>query len=473
MTSAAELPNEPQTFGIGRLFWDLHEAIIVGDATTGMVILWNPGAERLFGYPADEIVGQTIETVVPPELWSAHRTGLGHFAATGHGPLIDGRNAVEVPAVRQDGQRITVELTLSPLTSTVESGRFVLAVVRDVSERVRRREQLEAALRLARSLASSNPQAVLEHLRQEAMQATGGDFGVVRRWDPGKEVLEYVAGSTPADQGSAPRGLGNGIAGEAARRRAPVIRDRFPATKDGPGRSNSGATAVVSVPLLYDGRLLGTMTVSSKQAGKTFDDADVEILEVLAGIAAAAVAGLQHAEELRQIAETDVLTGLSTRRAAGDRIEHYLRLATRHQQNLTLVVLDLDHFKQVNDHYGHIAGDAVLWRIAQRLRQAYRAEDVVARWGGEEFLLALYGSVRHDCVRRLETILAQVVAEPFDTEDGGTFSISFSAGVAEFPADGTDLPALYREADRRLYQAKAAGRGRVIAEDNPSSATQA
>ncbi len=163
----------------------------------------------------------------------------------------------------------------------------------------------------------------------------------------------------------------------------------------------------------------------------------------------------------RAMAETDALTGAANRRKAGQVLSRYLRLAERHGQPVSVAVLDLDHFKQVNDSHGHGAGDAVLRRLGQLLH-SFRGEDVVARWGGEEFVVGMYGTTRGHAVHRLAEVLEHLRGEEFRSADGQSFHVSFSAGVAEYPTDGTDLQALYRAADEALYRAKAAGRDRVL-----------
>jgi PAS domain S-box-containing protein len=125
----------PQDFGIGILFSSIRDAVIVGDAATGRIVLWSPSAERLFGYTAEEALGRLIEILVPESLKPRHRAGLVAYAETGQGPIVDAEAPVEVPALHNDGQILTVELSLSPITTTRVSGRFVLAIVRDVTER--------------------------------------------------------------------------------------------------------------------------------------------------------------------------------------------------------------------------------------------------------------------------------------------------------------------------------------------------
>jgi diguanylate cyclase (GGDEF)-like protein len=164
----------------------------------------------------------------------------------------------------------------------------------------------------------------------------------------------------------------------------------------------------------------------------------------------------------RALAQTDPLTGVANRRRSEELITQLLNLAARQRQPFSLALLDLDRFKQVNDRHGHGVGDEVLRGTARLLERCFRAEDVVARWGGEEFVVGMYGMDRDDGVNRVADALELLREETFALPDGGPLRVSFSAGVAQFPMDGADLASLYRAADTALYHAKDAGRDRVL-----------
>jgi diguanylate cyclase (GGDEF)-like protein len=170
---------------------------------------------------------------------------------------------------------------------------------------------------------------------------------------------------------------------------------------------------------------------------------------------------LERIKLLRQMAETDPLTLVANRHKSTQDLEEFLRLANRHHQPMCMAILDLDHFKQINDRYGHAMGDAVLRHMGHLLRQSFRREDVVARWGGEEFVVGLYGVARADSIDRLTHLLKKLQHHQFGLPEQ-SFQVTFSAGVAEFPQDGNDILTLYRAADAMLYRAKQAGRARVL-----------
>src|SRR5829696_3752093 len=136
----------PEELGIGKLFGRIREAVIVADARTQQIVLWNPAATNIFGYSISEALKLNIEKLVPEPLKAQHRAGITRYAQTGHGPYIDSRRLLELPTLTKGGEEIYVELFLSPIglvDDTNGGRRFVLAIVRDVTDRKR----AEAALR--------------------------------------------------------------------------------------------------------------------------------------------------------------------------------------------------------------------------------------------------------------------------------------------------------------------------------------
>ncbi|MGY0194586.1 diguanylate cyclase domain-containing protein [Leptothrix sp. BB-4] len=175
------------------------------------------------------------------------------------------------------------------------------------------------------------------------------------------------------------------------------------------------------------------------------------------------VAELQRQnEELRRLAHHDPLTGLPNRRLLADRLKLGMARARRGRQTLAVCCLDLDGFKAVNDAYGHAAGDSLLVTLARRLEQAVRAEETVARVGGDEFVLLLHLDQPDEYAAVLDRVLA-ALAEPVVLGDG-TLQVTASAGHAFYPGptgDGIDGDTLLRLADRAMYRAK--HRARVAA----------
>jgi diguanylate cyclase (GGDEF)-like protein len=164
----------------------------------------------------------------------------------------------------------------------------------------------------------------------------------------------------------------------------------------------------------------------------------------------------------RQLIETDALTGVTNRRTSIQQLNRFLSLAKRQKKPWCFIILDLDNFKQINDNYGHDAGDQVLRVLGKLLKQEFRAEDVIARWGGEEFVLGLYDMRKTASINRLTEFLTLFHQQQFSDAQQQIFQVTFSAGVAEYPLEGNDLETLYQTADAALYQAKATGKNRIL-----------
>jgi diguanylate cyclase (GGDEF)-like protein len=161
----------------------------------------------------------------------------------------------------------------------------------------------------------------------------------------------------------------------------------------------------------------------------------------------------------------DGLTGLYNRRHVDEQLTAEIAYAVRHGTELSVVMLDLDHFKRINDVFGHLAGDAVLYNVSALVLRCLRAEDVVARYGGEELIIVARGIAVWDAALLAERVRAAVEAAEVPFQQA-RLKATLSAGCASLHDAAAPLPAdLIAAADRRLYQAKARGRNRVVASD--------
>ncbi|HEX7481429.1 MAG TPA: response regulator [Polyangiales bacterium] len=170
---------------------------------------------------------------------------------------------------------------------------------------------------------------------------------------------------------------------------------------------------------------------------------------------------LERIRLLRDRADKDPLSGLWLRRAFLEAFQRALASCAREKKPLSLVIIDLDHFKRINDQHGHLAGDQVIARVGELLRQRFRIEDLRARWGGEEFVLVFPGHGVGFAAQAARRLLHDVSQLRFTADDKQLFSVTFSAGVAGYPEDGSSMTALIRRADELLYAGKNAGRNRV------------
>ncbi|WP_339490923.1 histidine kinase N-terminal 7TM domain-containing diguanylate cyclase [Pseudomonas sp. EL_65y_Pfl2_R95] len=167
-------------------------------------------------------------------------------------------------------------------------------------------------------------------------------------------------------------------------------------------------------------------------------------------------------EQLREQALRDPLTGLYNRRYLEEFFALEVERVQREKKPLSLALIDLDHFKQLNDKHGHLEGDDVLKALADNLRRNVRSSDAAFRIGGEEFLLVLPGADLEEASKRLNIICKQLAGQPLETR-GGLRQVTLSAGIACWPMQGTSLDELLNIADAALYQAKRAGRNQVVA----------
>jgi diguanylate cyclase (GGDEF)-like protein len=173
--------------------------------------------------------------------------------------------------------------------------------------------------------------------------------------------------------------------------------------------------------------------------------------------------------ELQRLATTDALTGLQNRRHLEKVVTHLAAAADRQKQSLGVVVLDLDHFKRINDRWGHHAGDAVLTHVAGVVRDRLRESDWAFRIGGEEFCLVLTVAGREGAAAAAESLRRQIAERPCEVQ-GETIPLSASIGLALHPQDASTFEQLLSQADARMYRAKQRGRNRVVSDDAPEDA---
>jgi diguanylate cyclase (GGDEF)-like protein len=212
---------------------------------------------------------------------------------------------------------------------------------------------------------------------------------------------------------------------------------------------------VTALPLQQSAQVLGSVVL---EGDRRLDGERLEGARSLTRAAAAAVRNVLVHEEASRLAVTDPLTGLANRRSLTENLTREVERAARFGHPLSVLVLDLDHFKTVNDSRGHAAGDAVLRELAGRLHGLVREVDTVARYGGEEFVLVLPETDAAGAQEVARRVVHTVRTAPFDVGVAPPVPVTVSAGVATYPLRGDRAGDLLRSADQALYRAKAAGR---------------
>ena len=237
---------------------------------------------------------------------------------------------------------------------------------------------------------------------------------------------------------------------------------RLPACADGRGAHGEELTSLLPCPLRFEGRLIGGLVIYHS-VPNCFTDEHRRVLGRVSEQAAAVIFNSTRFEQTQHESHTDPLTGLSNRRSLDRQFETGLAHAARTKSTIGVVVLDLDRLKEINDTYGHEAGDRVLRAIGSVLKATVRQNDLCARFAGDEFVVVLWDCPPEHEARRVQELQTAVAAYPFEPRPGVRLSLSISAGPARFPNDGHTFDELLAAADERMYRDKAVRRSRNVA----------
>jgi diguanylate cyclase (GGDEF)-like protein len=330
---------------------------------------------------------------------------------------------------------------------------------------VQRRMALLAELELFES-STMNIKRTLKRICEIAAQllpATGGVSIIL--WDSEHELFQVAATTVP---NQSPEEVVQKIrtSGGATRwvvdNAADII---VPDIKDDPFRANSllqtyQQKGYVGTPIQFEHQVLGVLYCLSQEVLQLAPD-DLDFLHILARRAGAAIRLTQHFADMYEHATTDALTGLSNRRLLQQFGQLALARHKRSQSNFTVISLDLDSFKNINDTYGHPTGDGVLQQTARVLLENSRHGDVIARFGGEEFMLILPETKQSQAKQVAERIRKAIANTPHETSKG-QIQVTASFGIASgIPSAAWQLEDYFATADQAMYQAKRRGKNRV------------
>jgi diguanylate cyclase (GGDEF)-like protein len=229
-----------------------------------------------------------------------------------------------------------------------------------------------------------------------------------------------------------------------------------------------GCSSVAFLPLMSQDQLFGSLILGSYTAERFASCRGTDFLERLANIFAICLENALNHDRLKQMGFTDPLTGVNNRRYFESRCLEEVNHAIRHQEFLTCLFLDADHFKKINDSFGHLSGDKVLQKVAQLIKAQLRADDVLARYGGEEFIVLLPHTAVSQAVDIAERIRASIESSGFQSMSGEPIKVTVSIGISVLPTEisalkiGELTEELINTADTALLQAKNNGRNQVI-----------
>ena len=225
-------------------------------------------------------------------------------------------------------------------------------------------------------------------------------------------------------------------------------------------QSFHGLHSMLVLPLIAQDKVLGTLVIGHTQENQ-YPSERREMLEVVSHQVAVSLQNANLYAQMEVMATRDVLTGLPNRRTFMKRFEQAIARHKRSGSTFGILMTDIDHFKSVNDTYGHPVGDEVIRRVSGILTKTLRQTDMPARWGGEEFIVLLEDTDEQGCVVLAERLREALSQEVFHAEGGQTFSRTMSIGVGMWPADSQDLEELIERTDQALYHSKQNGRNKV------------
>ena len=341
-----------------------------------------------------------------------------------------------------------------------QSGQRFDEVLRDLTDALdRAREEGRRSRQLSEIAASIDLDSVLSRALDLAAGLPGVDAALIvlpaPEGGPGKEPLIAALGMSSEEAARQP------VTGPPDGRGARAVRIAYSYSSDQIDEDGDLVRGGLAVPLRdEEGEQIGTLAVFWRGRDHEPSDDDIAQLEDLARSAGPAVENARRFREARQLADLDALTNLHNRRYFHETLAREASRAHRYDRRLALVVFDIDDFKAINDRIGHLAGDAVLAAVAERVRSVVRAADIACRVGGDEFAVILPESAIADAeqlYRRVQFAVASRPVGPFER-------LHLSAGIAELRSedDGTTF---FERADEALYRAKEGGKGQFVAAD--------
>lgn len=259
--------------------------------------------------------------------------------------------------------------------------------------------------------------------------------------------------------------IGEGIAGWVAKEGRPaIVHDvegdpRF--FNDIDNKTNFRTRSILAVPLISRGRIIGVVEVLNKEGGDKFNEKDLELLNTLADNASIAVENARLYEKLGHLAITDDLTKLRNSRYCDIYLDNAIEEAKNTGGTISIIFIDLDNLKEVDDHFGHLMGGKTLVEVAQRIKDTVKDEGMISRYGGDEFVIILPGADSVRAYQVAENVRKGIEAWPFLVEEGLNKRITASFGVANYPAHAKSTQELLQKADKAMYKVKETGKNRT------------
>ena len=423
---ASEIEPSDQEVRLWHELWESAPDGMLLVGASGRIVTANAAAEAIFGYGPTELAGIEVEALLPERYREQHRRQRARYATAPRQRTSS--VGLDIVGLRKDGSEVPLDVLLSPLPGHSNGGALTLATVHDISGH----KAAEARLSRLAAIVESSGDAVVEETPE----------GIVVFWNAAAERLYGWS------------------AEEMMGRPASVL---VPPGIDDPAsqaRSGEHVTGAETVRVRKDGsRVDVLLTVSPVRD----EHGDIVGVSTVARVASELVA---HREQLRWLADHDALTGLVNRRRFEIDLDEQLSRARRYGERSAVVMLDLDNFKQVNDRYGHLAGDKALKAVASALGQRLRSTDTLARLGGDELGVVLPHTGPDEAAAvaaDLERLVSEIELDAAELDGGAhrKLHLSVSVGTAHISRGPGGLGTssvgdVLAAADRAMYQQKAA-----------------
>ncbi|MDP3227551.1 MAG: diguanylate cyclase [Acidovorax sp.] len=426
--------------------------IVEPDST---VVFVSPAFERIFGYTPEEMTGRRMLDLVHPD----DKPATTQQAQS----VMDGKLQLQFENryIRKDGTIAHIRWT----ARWVPERNVRLAVAHDITERKITESMHEAIYAISESAHTAQTLDTLferiHHIIGKLLAAT--NFAVAL-YDPHKDILSFPYHVNEHHAAPGPLALGDdALCAEVIRHGTTVL-----LTPDTRATLPSRLTQLpdpaplywLGVPLQSTQGPMGALVLQGYTEQARYTNKDKELLQFVSTQVAAAIERQQMRERLQHMAQYDQLTHLPNRQLFLDRLKTALSRAQRDDRLLSLLFIDLDRFKDVNDTLGHAMGDLLLQRVAQRLIESVRGADTVARLGGDEFVVLLEGGHARDHAKAAADKILAAFSQPFDLE-GNRLHIQPSIGVAVYPEHGGEEHHLLGHADEAMYASKKSGGNQV------------
>lgn len=459
-----ENPKDPAVFQGRQLFDKLPEGLMLIDQQ-GRITDWNHGAEQVLGWNRDEVTGRTLHDLILPPHFHLNGTDMPEQLFTDNSQRLNARN-LEISVLHASGNEIPVKLSILEIDSGPEP-RFAV-VVHDISVRKQNQFMLQMQQHILEMIATGKDiQAILNELCMLIELEVPKSVCTVMKPNESDKALYVLAGPSISDEmraafaGLQP-GENKASCGTAFHTRREVIVSDT--TTDERWKdfqsvvSEFNLQSCWSLPIRSGSDILGTFAISLTRHAKP-GDYEHSLLETASWLAGITLAHDMNLQRIHKLAMCDDLTGLPNRKMLLNELNSTLNEALSSDQVGAVMFLDLDNFKTINDTMGHRIGDELLRIITRRLMVLLEEQDLIARMGGDEFIV-VQKDTSPEKARHLAEQIREAVSQPMEI-DLLKIQVTTSIGIALFPDDAVTTTNLLKHADSAMYMAKESGRNTI------------